>query len=122
MSKRTIERKMTPFWMKLDTSWLPFADAATPELPMRRLLRLSLFQLTVGMSAALMIGTLNRVMIGWCNLTSGNSFWVGSWCPCRGMPRQGLFILVFHAVVHTNMETDEWTPKRIRLSRHFWNI
>jgi len=60
---RAIERTMTPFWMKLDTSWLPFADAATPELPMGRLLRLSLFQLTVGMSAALMIGTLNRVMI-----------------------------------------------------------
>ncbi|MBC7609092.1 MAG: PucC family protein, partial [Polaromonas sp.] len=30
---------------------------------MGRLLRLSLFQVTVGMSAALMVGTLNRVMI-----------------------------------------------------------
>ncbi|GAA5265549.1 MFS transporter, BCD family, chlorophyll transporter [Acidiphilium sp. MT5] len=55
--------KMAPFWMRLDTSWLPFADAATPELPMRRLLRLSLFQVTVGLALALMIGTLNRVMI-----------------------------------------------------------
>ena len=43
--------------------FLPFADAATPELPMTRLLRLSLFQVTVGMAAVLLIGTLNRVMI-----------------------------------------------------------
>ena len=43
--------------------FLPFADAATPELPMGRLLRLSLFQVTVGMAAVLLIGTLNRVMI-----------------------------------------------------------
>ena len=43
--------------------FMPFADAATPELPMGRLLRLSLFQVTVGMAAVLLIGTLNRVMI-----------------------------------------------------------
>lgn len=43
--------------------YLPFADAASPGLPLGRLLRLSLFQVTVGMSAALMVGTLNRVMI-----------------------------------------------------------
>ncbi|MDE2328038.1 MAG: PucC family protein, partial [Rhodospirillales bacterium] len=49
--------------MRLDASWLPFANAATPELPLPRLLRLSLFQLTVGLAAALLIGTLNRVMI-----------------------------------------------------------
>ncbi|GJD99132.1 MFS transporter [Methylobacterium isbiliense] len=42
---------------------LPFADAATAELPLGRLLRLSLFQVTVGMAAVLLIGTLNRVMI-----------------------------------------------------------
>jgi BCD family chlorophyll transporter-like MFS transporter len=50
-------------WMRVAPRWLPFADAATPELPMGRLLRLSFFQLTVGMSAVLLIGTLNRVMI-----------------------------------------------------------
>jgi BCD family chlorophyll transporter-like MFS transporter len=33
------------------------------ELPLSRLLRLSLFQVTVGMAVALTIGTLNRVMI-----------------------------------------------------------
>ena len=49
--------------MKFGPSILPFADAATEELPMSRLLRLSLFQVTVGMAAVLLIGTLNRVMI-----------------------------------------------------------
>ena len=33
------------------------------ELPLPRLLRLSLFQVSVGMATALMVGTLNRVMI-----------------------------------------------------------
>ncbi len=50
-------------WGNLSPSMLPFADAATSELPMRRLLRLSLFQVTVGMAVVLLIGTLNRVMI-----------------------------------------------------------
>ncbi len=50
-------------WRRLGPRFLPFADVATVELPMSRLLRLSLFQITVGMAVALMIGTLNRVMI-----------------------------------------------------------
>jgi BCD family chlorophyll transporter-like MFS transporter len=50
-------------WSKIGTDILPFADAATPELPMIRLLRLSLFQVSVGMAVVLLIGTLNRVMI-----------------------------------------------------------
>ncbi len=50
-------------WRNLGPSMLPFADAATKELPLGRLLRLSLFQVTVGMAAVLLIGTLNRVMI-----------------------------------------------------------
>ena len=45
------------------TRFLPFADAATAELPLARLLRLSLFQVSVGMAVVLLIGTLNRVMI-----------------------------------------------------------
>ena len=49
--------------MKIGPQMLPFADAATDELTMSQLLRLSLFQVTVGMAAVLMIGTLNRVMI-----------------------------------------------------------
>ena len=50
-------------WRNVGTAWLPFADAATPELPLGRMLRLSMFQLTVGVAAVLLIGTLNRVMI-----------------------------------------------------------
>jgi BCD family chlorophyll transporter-like MFS transporter len=49
--------------MRVGPGILPFADAGSPELPMSRLLRLSLFQVTVGMAAVLLIGTLNRVMI-----------------------------------------------------------
>jgi MFS transporter, BCD family, chlorophyll transporter len=43
--------------------FLPFADAATRELPLGRLFRLSLFQISVGMAVVLLNGTLNRVMI-----------------------------------------------------------
>ena len=43
--------------------YLPFADVATKEVPLGRLLRLSLFQVTVGMALVLLVGTLNRVMI-----------------------------------------------------------
>jgi MFS transporter, BCD family, chlorophyll transporter len=50
-------------WMRIGSEWLPFADAASPELPLPRLLRLSLFQVSVGLATALLIGTLNRVMI-----------------------------------------------------------
>jgi BCD family chlorophyll transporter-like MFS transporter len=50
-------------WVTLGTRFLPFADSATPELPLSRLLRLSLFQVSVGMALVLIVGTLNRVMI-----------------------------------------------------------
>jgi BCD family chlorophyll transporter-like MFS transporter len=50
-------------WAKVGTRFLPFADAASAELPLPRLLRLSLFQVTVGMAMVLLVGTLNRVMI-----------------------------------------------------------
>lgn len=43
--------------------YLPFADVATEDVPLSRLLRLSLFQVTVGMALVLLVGTLNRVMI-----------------------------------------------------------
>ena len=45
------------------TNWLPFADAASEGLPLRQILRLSLFQVSVGMASVLLLGTLNRVMI-----------------------------------------------------------
>ncbi len=50
-------------WARIGTRFLPFADAASTELPLSRLLRLSLFQVTVGMAMVLLVGTLNRVMI-----------------------------------------------------------
>ncbi|MEM7718638.1 MAG: PucC family protein [Pseudomonadota bacterium] len=43
--------------------YLPFADVATEDVPLSRLLRLSLFQITVGAALVLLVGTLNRVMI-----------------------------------------------------------
>jgi BCD family chlorophyll transporter-like MFS transporter len=54
---------MSQMWMEVAPRFLPFADAATPELPLGRLLRLSLFQVSVGMAIVLLNGTLNRVMI-----------------------------------------------------------
>jgi BCD family chlorophyll transporter-like MFS transporter len=48
---------------RLTTRWLPFADAASEGLPLGQLLRLSLFQVSVGMASVLLLGTLNRVMI-----------------------------------------------------------
>jgi MFS transporter, BCD family, chlorophyll transporter len=56
-------RRLFQVWSKVGTSLLPFADAATPELPLVRLLRLSLFQVSVGLELVLLNGTLNRVMI-----------------------------------------------------------
>ena len=47
----------------MGTRWMPFADVATPDLPLSRLLRLSMFQLSIGLATALLVGTLNRVMI-----------------------------------------------------------
>jgi BCD family chlorophyll transporter-like MFS transporter len=49
--------------MRLGKRFLPFSDAVSTELPLGRLLRLSLFQVSVGMATALLVGTLNRVMI-----------------------------------------------------------
>ncbi|MGC9417890.1 MAG: PucC family protein [Rhodovulum sp.] len=43
--------------------FMPFAEAASDDLPLSRLLRLALFQVSVGMAMVLLVGTLNRVMI-----------------------------------------------------------
>ena len=56
-------QNMMKAWACLGTRFLPFSDAATSDLPLSRLLQLSLFQVTVGMSLVLLIGTLNRAMI-----------------------------------------------------------
>jgi MFS transporter, BCD family, chlorophyll transporter len=50
-------------WTQVATRYLPFADAASADLPLPRLVRLALFQVSVGLATALMVGTLNRVMI-----------------------------------------------------------
>nr|WP_306050932.1 BCD family MFS transporter [Oceaniradius stylonematis] len=50
-------------WQNVGPRWLPFADAATEDLPLGRLLRLCMFQISVGMATVLLTGTLNRVMI-----------------------------------------------------------
>ncbi len=55
--------KLSRTWLQVSLKFLPFADAATDTLPLSRLLRLSLFQVSVGMALAMLIGTLNRVMI-----------------------------------------------------------
>jgi MFS transporter, BCD family, chlorophyll transporter len=59
----SVSQKVMNAWLAAGTRFLPFADAATPDLPLSRLLRLSLIQVSVGMSLVLIIGTLNRVMI-----------------------------------------------------------
>ena len=46
--------RMAKQWSALSPRFLPFADAASAELPMGRLLRLSLFQVTVGMAVVLL--------------------------------------------------------------------
>jgi MFS transporter, BCD family, chlorophyll transporter len=54
---------VSTFWQTVGTRFLPFADAASTELPLARLLRLALFQISVGIAAVLLNGTLNRVLI-----------------------------------------------------------
>ena len=54
--------------------WLPFADAVSVDLPMSRLLRLSLFQVSVGMAVVLLTGTLNRIMV----IELGQAAWLVS--------------------------------------------
>ncbi len=58
-----ISQKVVQTWTGLGPRFLPFADVATPDLPLSRLLRLALFQVSVGMALVLLVGTLNRVMI-----------------------------------------------------------
>lgn len=55
--------KRPPLLKTLSIRALPFADAASKDFPLGQLLRLSLFQVSVGMAAVMLLGTLNRVMI-----------------------------------------------------------
>ena len=60
---RAFNHRLGQGWTRIGSRFLPFADAASAELPLGRLLRLSLFQISVGMAVTLLTGTLNRVMI-----------------------------------------------------------
>jgi BCD family chlorophyll transporter-like MFS transporter len=60
---RRLNQAILRGWQEVGPRFLPFADAATTDLPLGRLLRLSLFQVSVGMAIVLLTGTLNRVMI-----------------------------------------------------------
>lgn len=57
--KESILRKIS----SIGPRYMPFADVASEDLPLSRLMRLSLFQVSVGMALVLLVGTLNRVMI-----------------------------------------------------------
>jgi len=48
---------------QIGVRFLPFADAGSDDFPLREILRLSLFQVSVGMATVMLLGTLNRVMI-----------------------------------------------------------
>ncbi|MET1414804.1 BCD family MFS transporter [Roseibium sp. HPY-6] len=56
-------RKMIALWQKAGTRFMPFADAASEDVPLSRLLRLALFQVSAGCVLVLLTGTLNRVLI-----------------------------------------------------------
>jgi BCD family chlorophyll transporter-like MFS transporter len=60
---QSLTRSLISRWTRLGPRFLPFADVATADVPLSRLLRLSLFQVSVGMAMVLLVGTLNRVMI-----------------------------------------------------------
>ncbi len=60
---RYLGQRMMAAWESLGPRYMPFADIATPDLSLGRLVRLSLFQVSVGMTLVLLVGTLNRVMI-----------------------------------------------------------
>lgn len=60
---KPLDQKLISIWTRWGKRVLPFADAADDNLPLSRLLRLSLIQFSVGISLTLLVGTLNRVMI-----------------------------------------------------------
>jgi MFS transporter, BCD family, chlorophyll transporter len=64
-------RHLLRTWASLGPRFLPFADAASADLPLSRLLRLSLFQVSVGMALALLVGALNRVLIVELGVSAG---------------------------------------------------
>ncbi|MEM9221537.1 MAG: PucC family protein [Pseudomonadota bacterium] len=60
---RQLRARIAGYYASLGPRYMPFADVTSPDLSAARLLRLSLFQLSVGITLVLLVGTLNRVMI-----------------------------------------------------------
>jgi len=60
---KSVNEALARTWTRVGVQFLPFADAASDGLPLARLMRLALFQVSVGMAVVLLNGTLNRVMI-----------------------------------------------------------
>jgi BCD family chlorophyll transporter-like MFS transporter len=58
-----VQKRILRQWTAVGTRYLPFADAASAEFSLGRMLRLSLFQVSVGIALVLLNGTLNRIMI-----------------------------------------------------------
>ncbi|WP_310474899.1 BCD family MFS transporter [Sandarakinorhabdus sp.] len=58
-----LNAQLIKVWTTWGARFLPFSDVASAELPLSRLLRLALIQVSVGISLVLLVGTLNRVMI-----------------------------------------------------------
>jgi len=56
-------QRFADLWTAVSLKWMPFADAVSDSLPLGRLMRLSLFQMSIGMALVLLNATLNRVMI-----------------------------------------------------------
>ena len=52
-----IGRKLVSGLQQLGPRFMPFADVASADVPLSRLLRLSLFQVSVGMALTLLVGT-----------------------------------------------------------------
>ncbi len=63
MTFAAANRKMIALWQNAGTRFMPFADAASEDVPLPRLLRLALFQVSAGCVMVLLTGTLNRVLI-----------------------------------------------------------
>ncbi|QLF68493.1 BCD family MFS transporter [Peteryoungia desertarenae] len=63
MTTGIANRKVIAFWQMMGSRFMPFADAATVDMPLSRLLRLALFQVSAGCVLVLLTGTLNRVLI-----------------------------------------------------------
>jgi BCD family chlorophyll transporter-like MFS transporter len=95
-SAAAVSRAWTRAWMKVGTRFLPFADAASEELPLGRLLRLGLFQITVGAALTLLTGTLNRVMIVELKVSASVVGWM------LALP---LFVAPFRALIGHSSDT-----------------